>query len=118
MLAFGAASQVSDLLLIIVGDLPEFVSLKNLMNELQLNSLVTFTDFMRRPTDFLAQLEVFACISDNAHITIAMLEAMVPRFSNVATQVGNLPSIFANVAHSYIAKMIMLILLRPYFAVS
>lgn len=32
VLAFGATSQVSDLLLIIVGDLPEFVSLKNLIN--------------------------------------------------------------------------------------
>lgn len=34
-----------------------------------------------------------------------MLEAMAARHPIVATQVGNLPSIFANVAHSYTAKV-------------
>lgn len=103
--AFAVAAQQADLRLIIVGDGPELSAVKALVNELQLSSLVTFTGYQKKPTEFLAQFDVFALSSDTEQLPIAMLEAMAAGLPVVATQVGDVPSIFANAANSYIAKI-------------
>lgn len=103
--AFAVASQQADLRLIIVGDGPELSSVKLLVSELNLDSKVTFTGYQKKPTELLAQFDLFALSSDTEQLPIAMLEAMAAGLPVVATEVGDVPSIFANAIDSYTAKI-------------
>ena len=103
--AFAIASQQADLRLIIVGDGPELSTVKLLVNELNLDSKVTFTGYQKKPTELLEQFDLFALSSDTEQLPIAMLEAMAAGLPIVATEVGDVPSIFANATYSYTAKI-------------
>jgi len=103
--AFAVAAQQADLRLIIVGDGPELAAIKLLVTELNLTSLVTFTGYQKKPTELLAQFDLFALSSDTEQLPIAMLEAMAAGLPVVATAVGDVQNIFANAASAYIAKI-------------
>lgn len=103
--AFAIASQQHELRLVIVGDGPELNEIKSLVSELRLDPLVTFTGYQKKPTEFLQQFDLFALSSDTEQLPIAMLEAMAAGLPVIATQVGDVPSIFANTLNPYIAKI-------------
>lgn len=103
--AFAIASQHHELRLVIVGDGPELVEIKALVSGLRLDALVTFTGYQKKPTEFLQQFDLFALSSDTEQLPIAMLEAMAAGLPVIATQVGDVPSIFANTVNPYIAKI-------------
>lgn len=99
--AFAVASQQADLRLIIVGDGPELSAVKLLVSELNLDSKVTFTGYQKKPTELLAQFDLFALSSDTEQLPIAMLEAMAAGLPVVATKVGDVPGIFSEDKNAY-----------------
>lgn len=103
--AFAAVKSSADLRLLIVGDGPELDAVKSLVNDLGLTERVIFTGYQKKPTELLEQFDLFALSSDTEQLPIAMLEAMAAGLPVIATEVGDVLSIFANSPQAFTAKV-------------
>jgi len=90
------------LLLSIFGDGPQRHFLESLVNELGLQSVVTFHGFRRDIPTVLQDVDIFALSSLSEGTSITLLEAMAAGTPVVVTSVGGNPSIVEQEVNGYL----------------
>ncbi len=96
--AFAATRALRPARLIVVGEGPLRAELQALVNELNLDSDVEFTGYLADPSQRLKEFDLFVLSSDTEQLPIAMLEAMATGMPVVATRVGDVPEMLADVS--------------------
>lgn len=81
--------------LVIVGSGPEELKLKNLVSQLNLNHLVTFTGFIENPVILLQQSRFLVMSSVSEGLPTAMMQAMACGVIPVTNLVGNISDLVA-----------------------
>ena len=79
--------------LTIVGDGPEYISLKSKIENKKLNDYVLLTGYKSNVIKLLNNFDIFAISSIREGIPVAMLEAMACGLPVVATNVGGIPDV-------------------------
>lgn len=82
----------------IVGDGPLRADLQALVRELGIEDRVEFTGYLADPLRHLATFDLFALSSDTEQLPIALLEAMAVGMPVVATRVGDVGDVLADVS--------------------
>ncbi len=84
--------------LVVVGDGPLRGELEALAQSLGVGDDVEFTGYLANPGTRLAEFDVFALSSDTEQLPIALLEAMAHGMPIVATRVGDIEAVLAEVS--------------------
>ncbi len=84
--------------LILVGDGPLRSELQTLVQTLGLERDVEFAGYLADPLTRLAEFDLFALSSDTEQLPIALLEAMASGLPVVATRVGDIGAVLADVS--------------------
>lgn len=84
--------------LTIVGDGPQRTALETLARELGVEADIEFTGYLADPSSRLADFDLFALSSDTEQLPIALLEALAVGMPVVATRVGDVGDILADVS--------------------
>ena len=93
-----------DVELVIAGDGPERESLERLCSELQITDRVRFLGDVEDLQPVYTNLDVFALTSDTEGLPMALLEAMSYGLAVTSTDVGAIPSLFADDEELSISK--------------
>ena len=93
-----------DVELVIAGDGPERESLERLCSELQITDRVRFLGDVEDLQPVYTNLDVFALTSDTEGLPMALLEAMSYGLAVTSTDVGAIPSLFADDEELLISK--------------
>ncbi|MBD3893572.1 glycosyltransferase [Hydrogenophaga sp.] len=89
--------------LIVVGGGPLLGELQALAQELGVAAEVEFTGYLPDPAQRLAEFDLFALSSDTEQLPLALLEAMAIGLPVVATRVGDVGSMLADVSPENVA---------------
>lgn len=96
--AFAALRKYHRARLVIVGGGPLLDDLRALADQLGVAAEVEFTGYLADPARRLREFDLYALPSDTEQSPNAMLEAMAMGMPVVATRVGDVPSVLANVS--------------------
>jgi glycosyltransferase involved in cell wall biosynthesis len=96
--AFAAVRAREPARLVVVGDGPQRGELQALAQTLGVEADVEFTGYLKDPAARLADFDLFALSSDTEQLPIALLEALAVGMPAVATRVGDVGDILANVS--------------------
>lgn len=88
--------------LVLVGDGPDFFTLKKLTSELGMEDKVIFAGYQENPDKYYAIFDVFSLVSEREAFGLVLVEAMLHRLPVVATNVGGIPSIVVNNETGYL----------------
>lgn len=95
--AFAAVRSRTAARLVVVGDGPQRTELQALALELGVERDVEFAGYLKDPSARLAEFDLFALSSDTEQLPLALLEAMAVGMPVVATNVGDVGEILADV---------------------
>jgi glycosyltransferase involved in cell wall biosynthesis len=84
--------------LVVVGGGPQQPELETLAQRLGVADAVEFTGYLKDPQSRLRELDLFALSSDTEQLPLALLEAMAVGMPVVATQVGDVGEVLADVS--------------------
>lgn len=90
--AFAIAKREKDIQLIILGDGPELFSLQQLAIELNIFNDVSFTGYVKYPSQYFSKASVFVLSSDYEGLPAVIIEAMACGCKIVSTNCENGPS--------------------------
>ncbi|QHE85920.1 glycosyltransferase family 4 protein [Hydrogenophaga sp. BPS33] len=96
--AFAALRAQRAARLILVGDGPLRADLQALARELNVDRDVEFVGYLADPSLRLRDFDLFVLTSDTEQLPIALLEAMATGMPVVATRVGDVPDVLADVS--------------------
>lgn len=96
--AFARLRAVQPARLVIVGGGPLMAELQQLAQALGVQDDVEFTGYLSDPGRRLPEFDIFALSSDTEQLPMALLEAMAVGMPVVATAVGDVPQILADVS--------------------
>ena len=96
--AFARLRAVVPARLVVVGGGPLLPDLRSLAQTLGVADDVDFTGYLGAPGERLKDFDLFALSSDTEQLPLALLEAMAMGLPVVATSVGDVPSILADVS--------------------
>lgn len=95
--AFAAVRTRHDVKLVIIGDGPERSALENLASRLEVCQDVEFAGYLAKPDERLQHFDLFALSSDTEQLPMSLLEAMAFGIPVIATRVGDVEQILANI---------------------
>jgi len=98
------AREFPTLKVLIVGGGPEKAALRELVDELGLNGVVTFTGFRSDVADFLAIFDVAVLSSDYEGTPLSVIEYMAAGKPVVATRVGGVPDLVEHGVHGLLVR--------------
>ena len=85
--------DINDLILVLVGDGPDFENLQELIRSRGLEKRVVMTGNRDDARMLYAAFDVFALVSTNEGLPMVLLEAMAARVPVIATRVGAIPEV-------------------------
>lgn len=102
--AFARVRALLPARLIVIGGGPMLPELKQLAQTLGVVNDVEFTGYLSEPGERLKDFDLFALSSDTEQLPLALLEAMALGLPVVATAVGDVPAVLADVSPGNICE--------------